>query len=293
MGSTPPNDTRGIVDPAGMMRDVDFARYPAGPVLDGLVDWFWSVRWSLPPGVERRQRVLNHPGGHISIGTLDDSGPLAPADGRVYGVLVGTSTRHLSADGWTVAAKTTTGGLGVLLDGPAERATGRTSGLGALPALDGAHLVRRVSAETDQGRRIDLLRCALEDVVRRRDPDHVAQARQVAAIARTAEVDRSVRRVEELAESVNLSVRTLQRLFARHVGVSPAWVIRRWRIIDAIERARSAGGEDWPGWADVAADLGYSDQAHLTRDVRRHLGMTPREYLALAGGEGRAPRPPA
>ena len=38
------------------------------------------------------------------------------------------------------------------------------------------------------------------------------------------------------------SVRTLQRLFDRHVGVSPAFVIRRWRLIEAAEAAAMCAG---------------------------------------------------
>jgi hypothetical protein len=34
------------------------------------------------------------------------------------------------------------------------------------------------------------------------------------------------------------------------------------------------------GWADKAADLGWSDQAHLIRDFNRHTGVTPSQYLA-------------
>jgi transcriptional regulator GlxA family with amidase domain len=116
-------------------------------------------------------------------------------------------------------------------------------------------------------------------VARRRDSARLSTAREVAAIARIAETDRSVLRVEQLAEAAGVGVRTLQRLFGEYVGASPAWVIRRWRIIEAAERA---GGPQryatWPGWAQVAVELGYSDQAHLVRDVRRHLGVPPGRY---------------
>ena len=33
-------------------------------------------------------------------------------------------------------------------------------------------------------------------------------------------------------------------------------------------------------WADVAADLGYADQAHLIRDFRAATGQTPAAYAA-------------
>jgi AraC-like DNA-binding protein len=112
----------------------------------------------------------------------------------------------------------------------------------------------------------------------------VAEARHVVEVAALAEHDRTVCRVEQLAAAAGASVRTLQRLFDQHVGVSPSFVIRRWRIIEAAEAARAAldGGDEWRGWAAVAAELGYADQAHLTRDFRRHLGTSPGEYLASA-----------
>jgi AraC-like DNA-binding protein len=69
-------------------------------------------------------------------------------------------------------------------------------------------------------------------------------------------------------------------------------VIRRWRIIEAAERAGDAVSEDWPGWAEVAVQLGYSDQAHLSRDVRRHLALTPQQYRRRASS-GRASSTPS
>ena len=142
----------------------------------------------------------------------------------------------------------------------------------------------------DNAQRIGLLRAALEELATHRDPSMVAEARHVAEVAATAERDRSVCRVEQLAAAAGTSVRTLQRLFDQHVGVSPSFVIRRWRIIEAAEAARTAldGGADWRGWASVAAELGYSDQSHLTRDFRRHLGTSPSAYL---GRLDRSPEP--
>jgi AraC-like DNA-binding protein len=295
VGGPLPDDTRGIIDPARMMRHVDFARHPAGSVLDGLVEWFWSVAWDLPAGVAHDQQVLNHPAGNISIGTLDDAGvPLDPPQGRVYGVMSGLSHRHLTVSGWTVAGRTAVGGIGVFLDAPARTATDAQLTLTeALPGIDGAGLVAEVCAEPDNEARIAVLRAALEDLVCRRDTALVAEAREVRSVAAIAEHDRSVCRVEQLARAAGTSVRTLQRLFDTHVGVSPSFVIRRWRIIEAAEAARAAIdlGKPWPGWAAVAAELGYADQAHLTRDFRTHLGISPSAYLARATRAGADARP--
>jgi len=281
-----PDDTRGIIDPVEMMRHVDFARSPAGDALDGLIEWFWSVAWELPEGFVHDQQVLNHPAGDISIGTLDDAGvPLDPAEGCVYGVMTKMSHRRLTSTGWTVAARTSVGGLGILLDAPAKTVVDTKLSLdGALPGLDAQRLIDRVRAEHSNEERVDDLRQELNTMVARRDPSLIAEAREVTEVAAAAEHDRTVRRVEQLATLAGISVRTLQRLFDYHVGVSPSFVIRRWRIIEAAEAVQQAiaEGGGWSGWATVAAELGYADQAHLARDFRRHLGTSPAAYFAQA-----------
>lgn len=289
-GAAPPDDTRGIVDPAVMRRHAVLNRYPAGPVLAGIVDWFWAVSWHLPPGTEHVQSVLNHPGANISIGTVDDAGatPERP-QGRVYGLNRGLSARRLVGSGWTVAAKTTVGGLGALIDGPAIALTDRRASLDEALGLDGDALVQRVTDRTTEPERVEALRQALEEVLGCRDPRRIAQARRLSAAARIAERDPATARVEHLTVAVGVSLRTLQRLFGEYVGASPAWVIRRWRVIEVAEQARSAalpdaGARAGPGpaptWAEIAADLGYSDQAHLVREFRANLGTTPAAYAA-------------
>ncbi len=277
---------RGIVDPVAMVRHVDFARSPAGEGLEGIIEWFWTVAWDLPDGTVHRQEVLNHPAGNISIGTLDDDGTrLDPARGRVYGVTTGRSERLLSGEGWTIAARTSVGGLGVILDAPARTATDAQLSLtAAVPGLDSDRVVSAVCAAPDNETRVALLRNALAEVMSTRDSAQMAEARDVHQVASMAEGDRSVVRASQLAEAAGVSLRTLQRSFDIHVGVSPSFVIRRWRIIEAAEAAREAveRGEDWMGWATVASELGYADQAHLTRDFRQHLGISPAAYLAVA-----------
>ena len=74
-----------------------------------------------------------------------------------------------------------------------------------------------------------------------------------------------------LAESLGVSPYRLSRAFSREVGVSLTRFRNRVRMGRAVERL-AAGEEDLAG---LAADLGFADQAHLTRTVRDHLGHTP------------------
>jgi transcriptional regulator GlxA family with amidase domain len=94
-------------------------------------------------------------------------------------------------------------------------------------------------------------------------------------LVRLAEEDRSVIRAEQLAGHGSMSLRSLQRLFSEYVGVGPKWVIARWRILDAAAAAHSGEPVDW---AALAVDLGFSDQAHLTRAFTAVVGTPPVTY---------------
>jgi AraC-like DNA-binding protein len=282
---TPPpvdQDARGIVDPAQLQRMAQLTRYPVGDVLEGLVDRFWAVTWALPPGREHTQAVLNHPGANLYVG-VPEPGIVDGGDTALEAALEGPhryiTRRRLAGTGWTVAAMTTPGGLGAFVRVPARTLTDRTVPLNR-PVLevDRPSLIAVVAAAGEVEARVAALRDALELLVHAADADRVGAAREVAAVARLAETDRSVRRVEDLAALAGVTERTLQRMFAEHAGLTPAWVIRRYRILEAAEQARLHGIE--VHWASLAADLGYSDQAHLVRDFRAHLGTTPAAYAA-------------
>ncbi len=90
-------------------------------------------------------------------------------------------------------------------------------------------------------------------------------------------IDRSLLRAEDGAAALGVGLRTLERLFARHVGVSPKWVIRRYRLREAAEQLRSTPGIALAG---LAASLGYADQAHFARDFKAVIGLSPRAFAA-------------
>ena len=86
--------------------------------------------------------------------------------------------------------------------------------------------------------------------------------------------------VQEVARRQAVSTRTLQRLFRRHVGVGPKWVLRRLRMHDALEALGSGRGDT--DWTRFALELGYFDHAHFIRDFRAVVGRSPAEYAREA-----------
>jgi AraC-like DNA-binding protein len=105
------------------------------------------------------------------------------------------------------------------------------------------------------------------------DPDIAMIGDLVAKIA----ADRSLTSVEGLVALSGLGKRRLQRLFDQYVGVSPKWVINRYRLHEAIAQLQSGQPVSW---AELALELGYFDQSHFIRDFRRLLGRTPADYAS-------------
>ena len=53
------------------------------------------------------------------------------------------------------------------------------------------------------------------------------------------------------------------------------------RAESTLLQARDALLADQLKWADLAASVGFADQAHLSREFRRITGLSPRELSAL------------
>jgi AraC-like DNA-binding protein len=94
-----------------------------------------------------------------------------------------------------------------------------------------------------------------------------------------------------LADLLAVSPYRLSRAFPRELGISLTRYRNRVRVSRALDRLED--GE--PDLAGLAADLGFADQAHLTRTVRDHCGHTPaalRRLLAAAPGASGPPNSP-
>ena len=84
---------------------------------------------------------------------------------------------------------------------------------------------------------------------------------------------------DDLAAAAGCSRYAAYRAFRQAYGLSPSDYQRQLRVRTA-RRLLSAGAAP----AEVAADAGFADQAHLTRWFRRYYGVTPGAYRAAAGG---------
>lgn len=252
---------RGIVAEATAREMFTLTRHPPAPELAELVEYHWILRWDrrgLPP---HEQRVLPNLSVHAAFfdGASGVHGPAREVfSHRLEGRVQGLGVRFRP------------GCFRAFLDGSvrdiADRAVPLADVFGPA-AIDAAESVRTAADDAQMVRAIDNLLIANPVTL---SPSARQAAEAVESIAR----DPGITRVAHLCADTGLTTRSLQRLFAEHVGCPPKWAIRIYRLNDAAQRIT----EGAPDYAGLAVRLGYSDQSHFIRDFRTVTGQSPGEY---------------
>lgn len=261
-------------EPAHLRRPDDVTstvyRYAAPAEVSDLVGRFWIPVWSVPPGEESVQQVLQYPVALVII---------TAAYARFYGVASGLSATTLEGDGFGVGMMLQPAAGALLTGGSMADWTDRHDDLGVAIGAAAERVVADVraamaddpGAETSHRAAIEVLTTAMRPYL---PVDE--EGLLVNRVVRFVEERADVTRVAQVCDEFGCSERTLQRLTQRRLGLNPKWLIQRRRLHEAAEKLRTGAGN----LAAVAADLGYADQAHLTRDWQAVTGLTPGEFAA-------------
>ncbi|MFE7173392.1 DUF6597 domain-containing transcriptional factor [Streptomyces sp. NPDC057616] len=265
--AAPRRDTRGIVDAAELFARVRFRRREPAPPLRPYLEHYWLIDWDLTQPYA--SHVVPHPSVNIVFQRYDGQGQEQFAE--VAGIGLELFTQKLEGRGRVCGIQFRPGGFRPFFpDRPVSEWTGRRVRLPDAGTED-------VLAPDAEDARV----AALDRFLLSLGPAPDPQAELAMALADRIRTDRTIRRVADFARAEGMSVRLLQRLFAGHVGVGPKWVILRYRIHEALERAEGDRDVDW---AALAADLGYADQAHLVRDFTATVGVPPTAYATQGVG---------
>lgn len=238
-----------------------------GRALQPFVAHFWTVRWSL--AAPRMVATLPHPSVHIVFQEND-----GVRRAEVTGVHTKRFERELSGDGSVFAVKFLPGAFSVSMNGPLSRLRERTVPVAAVFGEAGDEWAAKVFSEPSLEGRMQLCTRFLASRLAPLSSD----AARVRDLALRMETDRTLLRASDAAATLGMDLRTLERAFRRWVGVTPKWVIQRYRLHEAAERLKSSLAVSLAG---LAAELGYADQAHFARDFSRMIGQTPRAFAAL------------
>lgn len=260
-------------------------RLSAPEAVSWAVRWFWIPEWDIDAGCVSRQHILPYPGcnlvvesGSVSTNPTDRTAAQVTELVGISGPATKPGYRDLRGRGWAVGALLRpaavtylVGDLAAITDGYTDFDAPRLRRAVVTAMHIGVDEPGGVDGDTRRMRAVRVFSDWLADTLPAPQPEDLVAN----AYLDLVESDRSLMRVDDVADRLGVSVRTLQRLSRNRIGISPAALIRRRRLQEAAEQLRT---DTSTSIADVAAALGYTDHAHLAAEFRSVLGLGPSEY---------------
>jgi AraC-like DNA-binding protein len=204
-------------------------------------------------------RSARFPGGFVA--GLDDTYSMTEHDGYQAGIQLNLSP---------LGART-------LFTLPQHELAGTVLSLRDLLPRDQHSLADRLACAASWDVRFAVIEELLYDAIRSRD----ASRRPAVWAAQQIEAAGGALEIGALCVELGYSHKHVLTLFREDIGMSPKQYACLVRFNALIRQLRAAPQNSW---AELALDLGYADQSHLVREVRRFSGIAPRELARLVVG---------
>jgi AraC-like DNA-binding protein len=258
---------RGVLVPRMAAGQFTHWRQAPPAALAGLVEHYWHVGWDMQGQPPQVQETLPHPNVHLVVEALD---------GGIYGVHTARYTRLLEGQGYAFGIKFRAGGFQPLLGGPVAAIADQRLDVDAVFGAAGLAYAAQVRASSSP----EAMAQAADALLLAHLPAPDEQVARAHALVAAIGADTGIVSVEQLATQSGLNKRQLQRLFQHYVGVGPKWVIKRYRMHEAVAQLQSGAA---PSLAQLALDLGYFDQAHFINEFTAVVGKPPGSYVRQCG----------
>lgn len=256
---------KGILNPKLGQQKFQLARYAPSAELAFFVEHYWAVKWDLRGQEPYRSETLPHPSIHLAV---------EPGVAHIVGIVTRKFSRLLHGEDWVFGIKFKPGAFYPFVQRPISEYTDKTVTLADAFGEAGQAYEAAMRAAAGDEQRVAIA----EAFLRQRHPAPDENIALINEIVNAISRERAITKVDHLVSRFKLNKRGLQRLFSQYVGVSPKWVIQRYRLHEAT--AQVAAGEI-VDWAKLAVDLGYFDQAHFIKDFKGMVGVTPLEYANI------------
>jgi AraC-like DNA-binding protein len=262
MTSLPP--PRGILRAPRPDGVLDGRRIVPSPHLAPHIHHYWSIQWSLRSPFKGES--LPHPAAQLL--RITTSGERSAV---ILGATSGALARTLTDEGETFGVSFRPVMFQPLLGTSMASITDRVVPLEHVLGASARRWARALDAARTAEEKVALTEAFLTPLL----ATPAAHLERIRDLVERIAVERSILRVDDIARASQLDIRTLQRCFRIYVGISPKSVVQRYRLHEAAMQLRAPHP---PSLAELAASLGYADQAHFGRDFKRAVGQTPRAF---------------
>lgn len=258
---------------------MDYRTFPPPDDLAPFIRCFWTLDAPADPDAPRQRivpdgcmEVIFHHGDRYRQFRSDGSSVVQPRC-FVFGQI--TEPLEIAPTGRTgmFSVRFVPGGFLPFTSRPLSVLADRATELDDIFGPPGHELARRILASPSTAERMEVVSAWLRGILTQQaTADHVVSA----AVQVLTDAQGSVT-VSELADSVQVHRRRLERRFSDHIGLSPKQLARIVRLQGAV--ARLANG-DFDRLTDLAHDAGYFDQAHFIREFKEFTGETPGAFFS-------------
>ena len=252
---------------------IDRHRLLPSAALAPFIHHLWAIEWDLETPFDAE--ALPHPVGVLRF-ELD---PEEGARAEFVGVQSARIVKRLTGTGRSFGITFRPATFQQLLRAPMSTFTDRAVPLARIFGNAADDWGRRILAAASLDEQLQLAEGFLAPRLAPNEKD----VERIRDMVERLMLDRSLIRVDDVAQALELRARALQRRFLRYVGVSPKWVIQRYRLHEAAELLKSAPSGSCSdakpiSLAELAASLGYADQSHFAREFKRVVGRSPLAY---------------
>jgi AraC-like DNA-binding protein len=253
-----------ILNAAEMSARCHRTHFHPPPDLSPFLATSWSLHWRLAASESYEQRILTDPCVFLIV---------EPNSAHVLGPVTGAYSTILKGDAFVLGLKFKPGGFSPFTRVPISRLANQTLPLEQFfPSANPLEL-RRHAANRDG----ESILASLHSLLRAHPPNPSPDSPRVSSLVEQIQGDPGLLTLSQLAKASGENPRTIQRLFSKHVGVTPKWMILRCRIQEAA--ARIEAGQDL-NWADFAQSLGYFDQSHFINEFKTLVGISPAAHAS-------------
>jgi len=255
--------TRGVLRQKKSYQKSVHHRFFANSKLEPFVEHYWSVSWDLSNQDPYLAETLPYPSVHIVF---------QEGKTQVFGVTKNRFSVTLMGKGSVFGIKFRPGGFYPIFRNNLSLLTDKRIPISELfhePLLE---IEKEIFKTEEESKKVQIVEPWLESVLQKYDP----MISFINTIIDQIKNDRKIQTVEQISKLFSINQRNLQRLFHKYVGVSPKWVVQRFRIQEVAERIEK---DQTLPYAEIALELGYFDQSHFIKDFKNTIGLTPEEYL--------------
>jgi len=235
--------------------------FPCAPLKD-LIEQFWLVNWDLKGEKPHIQKNLPDPNFHLIL----DNRKM-----KLIGPISKTYSYKMEGTGNIIGIKFALGALSDHLESPAASYVDKEIDFQQLVDFDVETLISTLSGLKSDEQIIDILQAYMTPFAIT-PSSGLTRVRELISLIKN---DSEITKVEHLSEKSNISIRTIQRCFQHYLGLSPKWLIRKYRLHQALELLKQQD----VNFLDVVEWLGYADQSHLIRDFKEMIGVTPNNHI--------------